>query len=77
MVARLLAIFKIQNVVGDATTVQRLALVRILNPINNGRDHYASGHICVGERINGRDMRIVSIGAVIGQVHIIPSGERQ
>ena len=28
-------------------------------------------------RPNGRDMRIVGIGAVIGQAHVIPSEERQ
>ena len=75
--ARLLALFKIQNIVGEAAAVQWLALVHILDPINNGRFHLASRDIRVSERINDRYMRIVSIGAVIGQVHIIPSGERQ
>ena len=37
----------------------------------------ASGHIRVGKRLSGRDMRIVSISAVIGQAHIIPSRETQ
>jgi len=54
-----------------------LALVCILDPVNSGRFHIASGHIRVGRRVNGRDMRIVSIGAVIGQAQVIPSGERQ
>jgi len=54
-----------------------MALVRILDVINGGRFHIASGHIRVGNGINGRDMRIVSIGVVIGQAQVIPSGERQ
>jgi hypothetical protein len=76
-VARLLALFKIRNVLSEAAGVHRLALVRVLDPINGGRFHLASGHIRVGKRSTGRDMRIVGIGAVIGQAHVIPSGERQ
>ena len=49
----------------------------MLDPINVGRFHLASGHIRVGKRHSGRDMRIVDIGTVIGQAHVIPSGERQ
>ena len=61
----------------ETAAVHRLGLVRILNPINSGRFHIPSGHIQVGNWINGRDMRIVRIGAVIGQVQVIPSGEKQ
>ena len=75
--ARLLALCKIRNVLSEAAGVYRLALVRILDPINGGRFHLTSGHIRVGKRSTGRDMRIVGIGAVIGQAHVIPSGERQ
>ena len=76
--ARLLALFKIRNILSEAAGIHRLALVRILNPINGGRFHISCGHIRVGNRINGRDMRIVSIGAVIGQAQVIPSsGEKQ
>jgi len=77
VVARLLALLKIRNILSEAAAVHRLALVRILDPFNGGRFHIPSGHIQVGNRINGRDMRIVSIGAVIGQPHVIPSGEKQ
>jgi len=77
VVARLLVLFKIQNILSEAVAVDRLALVRILDPINGGRFHIPSGHIRVGNRINGPDMRIVSIGAVIGQAQVIPSGEKQ
>jgi hypothetical protein len=77
VVARLLALFKIRNILSEAGAVHRLALVCILDPVNSGRFHIASGHIRVGRRVNGRDMRIVSIGAVIGQAQVIPSGERQ
>jgi len=75
--ARLLALFKIRNILSEAAVVHRLALVHILDPINGGRFHILSGHIRVGNRINGRDMRIVSIGAVIGQVQVISSSEKQ
>jgi len=77
VVARLLAPFKIRNILTEAAAVHRLALVRILDPINGGRFHIPSGHIRVGNRINGRDIRIVSIGAVIGQAQVIASGEKQ
>jgi len=76
-VARLLAPFKIRNILSEARAVHRLALVCILDPVNSGRFHIASGHIPVGRRVNGQDMRIVSIGAVIGQALVIPRGERQ
>ena len=42
--ARLLELFKIRNVLSEATGVHRLALVRILDPITGGRFHLASGH---------------------------------
>jgi len=77
VVARLLVLFKIRNILSEAAAVHRLALVRMLDLINGGRFHIPSGHIRVGYRINGRDMRIVSIGAMIGQAHVIPRGEKQ
>jgi len=77
VVARLLALFKIRNILSEAAAVHRLVLVRILDPINSGRFHIPSRHIRVGNQINSRDMRIVSIGAVIGQAQVIPSGEKQ
>jgi len=76
-VAQLPAPFKIRNMLSEAGAVHRLALVCILDPVNSGRFHIASVHIRVGRRVNGRDMRIVSIGAVIGQAQVIPCGERQ
>jgi len=66
-----------RNVLSEARGVHRLALVRVLDPIHGGRFHLPSGHIRVGKRSTGRDMHIVGIGEVIGQVHVIPSGERQ
>jgi len=66
VVARLLALFKIRNIVNEAVAVHRLALVGIVDPMNGGRFHIPSGHIRVGNRINGQDMPILSIGAVIG-----------
>ena len=76
VVAGLLALFKIRNVLSGARDVHRLALVRILDPVGAGRYHRGSGHIRVGKRPNGRDMRIVGIGAVIGKWHVIPRVER-
>jgi len=77
VVAGLLGPFKIRNILSEAAAVHRLALVGILDPISGGRFHIRSGHIRVGNRITGRDMRTVSIGAVIGQAQVIPSGEKQ
>jgi len=62
VVARLLALFKISNILSEAGAVHWLALVCILDPVNSGRFHIASGDIRVSRRVNGRDMRIVSIG---------------
>jgi len=77
VVARFLALFKTRNLLSGAGDVHRLALVRILDPITAGRFHRRSGHILVSKRPNGRDMRIVGIGAVIGQAHVFTSSERQ
>jgi len=77
VVAPLLAPFKIRNILSEAAAVPRLALFRILDPINGGRFHIASEHIRVGNWINGRDMCIVSIGVVIGQVQVIPTHEKK
>ena len=73
----MLALFKIRNVLSGAGDVHRLALVRILDPVGARRFHRGSGHIRVSKRSNCRDMRIVSIGAVIGQAHVITSRERE
>ena len=48
VVARLLALFKIRNILCEAAAVHRLALVRIRDPINGGRFPIRSGHIRVG-----------------------------
>jgi len=77
VVARLLALFKIRNILSEAGAVHRLGLVCILDSVNSGRFHIASGHIRVRRRVHGRHRRIVTIGAVIGQAQLIPSGERQ
>jgi len=74
---QLLTLFKICNMVSEATVAHRLALVLILEPINGGRFHIPSGHIQVSKGINGRDMGIFRIAAVIGLVQVIPSGEKQ
>ena len=73
----MLALFKIRNILSRAGDVHRLALVRIVDPVGAGRFHRGSGHIRVSKGPNSRDMGIVGIGAVIGQAHVIPSGERQ
>ena len=45
--------------------------------MNGGSFNTGSRHIRVRKWPNGRDMRIVDIGTVIGQAHIVPAGERQ
>jgi len=77
VVARLLVLCKIRNILSEAGAVHRLALVCLLDPVNSGRFHIGSGHIRVAWRVNCRDMRIVSIGAVIGQAQVIPKVEGQ
>ena len=74
-VARLVGLFKIRNV--RTEVVSRLAIVQVLNPVNSGRFHGASGHIRVCKRRNGRDMRIIDIGVMIGQPHVVPYGDGQ
>jgi len=74
---RVFALFEIRNVLSEGAGVHWWALVGVLDPINAGRFHLARGHIRVGKRSTGPDMRIVGISAVIGQAHEIPSGERQ
>jgi len=56
VVARLLALFKIRNVLSGVGDVHLLALVRILDPVGAGRFHCRSGHIRVSKRPNCRDM---------------------
>jgi len=46
-VGRLLALFKIRNILSEAAAVHHLALVGILDPINGGRFHIPRGHIRV------------------------------
>jgi len=75
--AQLLALFKIRNFFSEAAGIRRLALLRVLDPINSGRFHLASGLIRVGKRRTGREMRIVDIGTLIGQAHVIPTREGQ
>ena len=64
--AKLLALFKIRNIRSEVGSVRRLALVRVLDPMNGGSFHPGSGHVRVCKRPSGRDMRIVDIGTVIG-----------
>jgi len=45
VVARLVALFKIRNILSEAGAVHRLALVCILDRLNSGTFHIASGHI--------------------------------
>ena len=59
---RLLALFKIRNVLSEVAGVHRLALVRVLDVINRVRFHLASGCGKVGKGSTGRDMRIGRMG---------------
>ena len=73
--ARLVGLFKIRNL--RTEVVSRLAFVQVLDPVNGGRFHGASGHIRVCRQRNGRDMRIINIGVVVGQAHVVPYGDGQ
>jgi len=73
----LVGLFKTRNILSEARGVQHLALLCVLHPINAGRFHLASCHIRVGKWTSGRVMGIVDIRTVIGQAHVIPTGERQ
>ena len=74
-VASLVGLFKIRNV--RTEVVIRLPFVQVLDPVNRGRFHGASGDIRVCRRRNGRDMRIIDIGVVVGQTHMVPYGDGQ
>ena len=71
-VARLFGLFKTRNM--RTEVVNRLAFVQVLDPVNGGRFHGASGHIQGCRRRNGRDMRIIDIGVVVRQAHVVPYG---
>ena len=67
--------FKIRNMsIGIAS---RLAFVQVVDPVNGGRFHGSSGHIRVCKRRNGQDLRIIDIGVIVGQAHLVPYGDRQ
>ena len=68
--AHLIGLFKIRN--AQMEVVSWLAFVQVLDPVNGGRFHGASGHIPVCRWRNGRDMRIIDIGVVVGQAHVVP-----
>ena len=74
-VARLPWLFKISNV--RTEVVSRLAFVQVIDPVNGGKFHGASGHIQVCRRRYGRDIRIIDIGVVVGQAHVVPYGDGQ
>jgi len=76
-VAQLLALFKIRKLFSEAAGVRHLALLRVPDQIPSGIFHLASGHIRVGKRRSGGEMRIVNIRTVIGQAYVIPTGEGQ
>ena len=72
-IACLLGLLKIRNV--RMEVVSRLAFVQVLDPVNGCRFHGASGHIRLCRRRNGRDMRIIDIGVIVGQAHVVPYGD--
>jgi len=53
VVPRLLALFKIRNILSEPGAVHRLALVCILDKVTSGRFYIVSGHIRVGRLVNG------------------------
>ena len=73
--ARLVVLFKIRNM--STGIVSRLAFVQVVDPVSGGRFHGSSGHIRVCKRHNGRDLRIIDIGVVVGQAHVVPYRDGQ
>jgi len=57
--------------------VSRLAVVQVVDLVNSGRFNEACGHIRVCKRLNGRDMRIINVGVVVGQAQVVSYGNRQ
>ena len=74
-VACLVGLFKIRNVRKEV--VSRLAFVHVLDLVNGGRFHGATGHIRLCRRRNGRDIRIIDIGVVVGPAHVVPYRDEQ
>ena len=74
-VARLAGLVKIINV--RTEIVSRLAYFQVLDLVNSARFDGASGHIRGSKRRNGRDMRIIDIGVIVGQAHVVPYGNGQ
>jgi len=74
-VARLEGLFKIRNMWTGVAS--RLAFVQVVDPVNGGRFQGSSGHIRVCKRRNGRDMRLIDIGVVIGKGHVVPYRDGQ
>ena len=74
-VARLVGHFKIRNV--PTEVVSRLAFVQVLDLVNGGRFNGPSGHIRLCRRRNGRDRRIIDIGVLVGQAHLVPYRDGQ
>ena len=74
-VAHLVGLFNIRNV--RTEVVGRLPFVQVLDPVNGGRFHGASGHIPVCWQRNGQDMKIIDIGVVVGQTHVVSYWDNQ
>ena len=74
-VAHLVALFKIRNM--STGIVSWLAFVQLVDPVNGGRFYGSSGHIRVCKQRNGRDLRLIDIGVVVGQAHVVPYGDGQ
>lgn len=57
--------------------VSRLAFIHVLDQVTGRRFDRASGHIWVSWRCQDRLMKIIDIGAVVGQAHIVRYRDRQ
>ena len=68
-------LFKIRNV--RTEVVSRLAFVQVLDLVIGGRFHGVRGDIRVCRRRDGRDMRIINIGVIVGQAQVVPYGDGQ
>jgi len=73
--AKLVALFKIMDCSQD--TVQRLADVQMLSPVNSGRPSDVYSLVTVQLRQDARVFTLVDIETILGLAHLIPEGDRR
>ena len=70
-----MVLFKIKHCSQD--TVQRLAAIQMLSPVNSGRPFDIHSLVTVQLREDAREFTLVDIGTILGLAHLIPEGDRR